>query len=637
MKRSPRIADEDLLLINRDGVTYTITGDVLKEQLSSIGGGNNALSPGLPPFAGYSSMAMNLTASDGKSEFSLDGETFASTLTVPTKTFYYVRYTDDILTAIHGTTYSMSISVEFPDLGVTDVENISFVVDKVPDPFSFSESTDDTGGTTYETQVFSPLESVNAPTSIWCSSTAINPQINIADEGWIDCPTVPDNTYVERGQTVQLRHEIGTDPLTTYATTLYIGFGLNPSNHEESTFSQTTKDMSFDPGTVTANTGTEVATTGTTFSISEATGTNITHTATDWQLASDATFETIVDESLDDETNVNSWTSTAELTVGDTYHVRARYIDASGYKSGWNQLDNLVCAELFLWKLAVRIKGGRGGRAGWAGNSQTLQDGREGGQGTVELVMVNPAAGPVGTVQSSNGTNASTTASGGGGFLGSNGGNGKNRNNDYWAGGGGGGGGFIINEVFVAGVGGSGGNGPRDVSQGVILGGQGASLPAADGGTGNWGETGGTAGEGGTVDEADVTDPTAAPTPGVGQAGRQNGSGTTDPQQSSGAGAGGWGGGMSGYTNTNSSGRTQGGGGGASWNREVGFIIDDQWKVESVTNAYTTTAQQLYKATLAEPDTWVSVGTAGHGTRSISSLNSSRRIVDKFKKKNEQA
>ena len=53
------------------------------------------------------------------------------------------------------------------------------------------------------------------------------------------------------------------------------------------------------------------------------------------------------------------------------------------------ELGDLTCAELYLWKLAVRIQGGRGGRAGWGGNSQTLQDGREGGKGTVELVMVN--------------------------------------------------------------------------------------------------------------------------------------------------------------------------------------------------------------------------------------------------------
>jgi hypothetical protein len=521
----------------------------------------------------------------------------------------------------------MSISVEFPDLGVTDVENISFVVDKVPDPFSFSETTDDTGGATYETQVFSPLESVNAPTSIWCSSNAIDPQINIADEGWIACPTVPDNTYVERSQTVQLRHKAGVEPLTTYATTLYIGFGLNPSNHEEATFSQTLKDQSYNPGTLTADTGLLVATIGTTFSVSEATGDNINHTKTDWQIASDATFDTIVDESLDDETNVNSWQSTAELTVDETYYVRARYVDSTGYKGGWMELNDLTCAEMFLWKLAVRIKGGKGGRGAWPGPQ--LADGKEGGKGTVELIAIAPSQTPVGTVQSGDGGDGGL-GSRGNGFIGANGGTALNNSNadGYGAGGGGGAGGFYVNSVFVAGVGGTGGNGTRDINQGPIYGGVGASLPAADGERGKWGDSGGTRGWGGTVDTADVTDPDAAPEVVVAEDGGLSSNGSSSAA-ANGGGGGGWGPGQRGLT-PDSSGRTQGGGGGASWTREVGFEFDG-WKVESVTNEYNTTAQQLYRATLADPDTWVSVGTAGHGTRDISSINTSRIIVDKLK------
>ena len=64
----PKMADTDLILINRGGEVKTITGQVVKEELSSHSGGGNALSPA-PPFAGFSSMGMNLTASDGKSEF----------------------------------------------------------------------------------------------------------------------------------------------------------------------------------------------------------------------------------------------------------------------------------------------------------------------------------------------------------------------------------------------------------------------------------------------------------------------------------------------------------------------------------------------------------------------------------------
>lgn len=62
--------------------------------------------------------------------------------------------------------------------------------------------------------------------------------------------------------------------------------------------------------------------------------TNKTHTETDWQVASNSDFSTIVKESLDDATNKTSWSPAEGLTSNTTYYVRARHKATSSHSSG---------------------------------------------------------------------------------------------------------------------------------------------------------------------------------------------------------------------------------------------------------------------------------------------------------------
>lgn len=620
----PKMADTDLLLINRGGEVKTITGQVVKQELSSHSGGGNALSPALPPFAGFSSMEMNLTASDGKSEFSLDGIDFETTLNVPSATFYYVRYSSDIYTALNGSTYEMAIDVELPALSTTQTQNIKFEIDKMPDPFSFTAGTDLEGNAVYETQVFSPLGSINAPTSVWCDGNALDAEINIAGEGWITCPGVPNNKFVERGQTLQLRHKTGNVAETAYETTLFIGYGLVLDERQAATFTSTTVPQSYYAGTLTADTGEEIATVGTTFTLSEARGMDINHIGTDWQVASDASFDTIVDESLDDSINLNIWQSTATLSADTTYYARARYIDSAGFKSDWNDVGSgLPCVTGWSYfRLIVRMKGGTGGR-GWGDVDKNGSTGRPGGTGQLSLITTKPykvgdLPGEIEHLQGSDGTPGGT---GPVGYQAANGGNGSGSSGSAGGAGGTGGGaaGFSLRMnaeddfTFMAGVGGGGGG----TSSSNYYGGNGASLPSADGSPGR-ANPAATKGEGGVADTGDPTDPTYNPTPVKGG----NSGGSQGYRRYSSGGGGGWAGGEGGRSAGGAEGEVGGGGGGASWNRQVGFVFGDLWEVIQVTSGYDQSAQQqLASTSLVDRNTnWTDLGTKSAGNREIKDI-----------------
>lgn len=71
---------------------------------------------------------------------------------------------------------------------------------------------------------------------------------------------------------------------------------------------------------------------GTAFAMNSGTG---AHLNTDWQVASDAAFTTIVSESLADAVNKTSWTS-GNLALSTPYYMRCRYRDAYSAVSAWS-------------------------------------------------------------------------------------------------------------------------------------------------------------------------------------------------------------------------------------------------------------------------------------------------------------
>ena len=67
-----------------------------------------------------------------------------------------------------------------------------------------------------------------------------------------------------------------------------------------------------------------------------------THGSTSWQISTDSGFSTIFEESLNDATNLTSYSPTSTFAVGTTYYVRAAHIDANNVQSSYSATYTFV-------------------------------------------------------------------------------------------------------------------------------------------------------------------------------------------------------------------------------------------------------------------------------------------------------
>jgi hypothetical protein len=75
-------------------------------------------------------------------------------------------------------------------------------------------------------------------------------------------------------------------------------------------------------------------------------GSASTHASSDWQLAIDAAFTSIVQSTIADEVNLTSW-SVSGLSISETYYWRVRYTDSQGVDSAWSAATNFATASAF--------------------------------------------------------------------------------------------------------------------------------------------------------------------------------------------------------------------------------------------------------------------------------------------------
>ena len=75
------------------------------------------------------------------------------------------------------------------------------------------------------------------------------------------------------------------------------------------------------------------------------TGSADTHQASDWQLATDAGFANVIDQTLGDTANKTGWTSLAPLTAGATYYLRVRHRGTTFGYSAWSATRTLFAAD----------------------------------------------------------------------------------------------------------------------------------------------------------------------------------------------------------------------------------------------------------------------------------------------------
>jgi uncharacterized lipoprotein YmbA len=76
--------------------------------------------------------------------------------------------------------------------------------------------------------------------------------------------------------------------------------------------------------------------------------TSQTHQSSDWQVATDSSFNTIVASVTNDVSNKTSWTITAGLPSNVTYYARVRYKTAAGHISNWSTTIILTTKSSYI-------------------------------------------------------------------------------------------------------------------------------------------------------------------------------------------------------------------------------------------------------------------------------------------------
>ncbi len=476
VENTSAILDTDYILVNRDGITYKAPGDMISTGIST-----GAFGSALPPFTSESGPAMNLTNADGKIEFSLDGNSWSTSLSVPAETIYYCIWGSDILSAAHDSNYETIVEVNYPSLSMDQDVEIKLKIDKLPDPFSFTAQTDVTGNTLFTANTISPLGTINAPTAIWGSSNATTPQIAIADGSWEPLPTTINTRYVNMNERIRLRHTSGSAGSFDYETTINIGYGTSAGEFETSTFRTTTAAKSIVTPVITSPTGSGLSPTFPTVVASSYSGEGGagTHTTSDWQIATDPGFSNIVQQSLDDSSNLTTWNRSFQgLAWSTTHYIRVRYKDQFGTISEWGEISVDIEAQAPLYSTSSTTVGTPGshnsfttftvpegigslrvearGRAGTSNGGKiqgtftvfpkevfriynvngTAYFGEDADFSTSNILVIAGAGGNYGTFSSNNDGNVGSRGSGGLGG-GNSGGNGSPRDSNYSAGNGG--------------------------------------------------------------------------------------------------------------------------------------------------------------------------------------------------------
>lgn len=190
-----------------------------------------------------------------------------------------------------------------------------------------------------------------------------------------------------------------------------------------------------------------------------------THLNSDWQLATDAGFNTIVQSSMASTTNKTTWTPAAMANL-TTYYLRVRYRGVSGNVSNWSTTSSFTTQTAPISADYLAVGGGGGGGGGVGGG---------GGGGGVLSGSFNISSGVAVPITVGDGGTAGTGGGDGSSQPGNNGGD-SSVNGNVAKGGGGGGGG--------------------DASKSGKAGGSGGGAGGANTGVGNWPAGAGTAGQG---------------------------------------------------------------------------------------------------------------------------------------------
>ena len=265
----------------------------------------------------------------GCMQISLDGVTFGSgPLNMSNGTTLYMQWEPNGVTcggAPSGTTITGTIT------DGTYLNNYSLTLDRNPNPFTFNDLTNQPVSTAQSSNTVT-VTGTNCPTYITgTAGTLTTLQVSVGGAAFVTLPTSGTAVQVNPGAVVQIRGTTGAALNTGYVVTVNMGTTSDtwtvtttanvPTVTTPSILTPTNGATNLNPG---LNTPVGLTVTSSAFASSFGAGTD--HVSSDWELATDAAFATVVySVSASTTEKVSLFIPQASLVVSTTYYVRVRY------------------------------------------------------------------------------------------------------------------------------------------------------------------------------------------------------------------------------------------------------------------------------------------------------------------------
>lgn len=307
-----------------------------------------------PPYSAVATLDTTFSCPDGKIGFSTDKITFQDPLTVNVGQVFYVEWGTDILSAAQGSEYSSTVGISYDDLGISESVNITInSIDKVPDPFTFTDQVDTLSNGTVVSNSIAMLGSINAPTYLWGSSDSSNAQVSIGRTDWMSFPSTPGSLVIDAKDDIRVRHYTNTGSETLTNTTINIGYSNSAGAFESDVFTTTNQSIGVEQPLITypvnGSTGESIWEMQVTADAYTQIGNAGSLTSTFWEVASDSNFNSIV-TSETVNSSATSWdVTTYALDENTTYYVRVTYNSSLGYSATSPSVSFTTGSRLFTY------------------------------------------------------------------------------------------------------------------------------------------------------------------------------------------------------------------------------------------------------------------------------------------------
>lgn len=307
-----------------------------------------------PPYSSVATLDTTFSCPDDKIGFSTDKITFQDPLTVSTGDVFYVEWGTDILSAAQGSEYSSTVGISYDDLGINETVNITISsIDKVPDPFTFTDQVDTLSNGTVVSNSIAMLGSINAPTYLWGSSDSSNAQVSIGKTEWMSIPSTPGGLVIDAKDDIRVRHYTNTGSETLTNTTINIGYSNSAGAFESDVFTTTNQSIGVEQPQITyptnGSTGESIWEMRVVADTYSQIGNAGTLASTFWEVATDSSFSNIV-TSETVNSSATSWdVTTYALEENTSYHVRVTYNSSLGYSATSPSVSFTTGSRLFTY------------------------------------------------------------------------------------------------------------------------------------------------------------------------------------------------------------------------------------------------------------------------------------------------